>query len=113
MRGLAELIATMRRENADAAFAVDGPKGPREVAKGGAVVAARATGGVVVPMAGAVRSGIVLRRTWDRYAVAWPFTRVDVALGRPIEPTREGDVCGEVQRALCALNAATAGRVSV
>jgi hypothetical protein len=37
--------------------------------------------------------------------VAWPFTRVDVALGGPIEPERAGDVRAEVQAALAALNA--------
>jgi lysophospholipid acyltransferase (LPLAT)-like uncharacterized protein len=103
-RGLAALVDVMRREPIDAAFAVDGPRGPREVAKGGAIVAARATGAVVVPMAGAVRRGVVLRRAWDRFAVAWPFTCVDVALGCPIDPTSE-DAREEVQQALQALNA--------
>jgi hypothetical protein len=102
--GLAALVAAMRRERADSAFAVDGPRGPRGVAKAGAIVAARATGAVVVPMGGAVRRGVVLRRSWDQLAIAWPFTRVDVALGRPIEPT--GDALGEVDRAIRELNAA-------
>lgn len=103
--GLAAVVRAMRRERADAAFAVDGPRGPYGVAKGGAIVAARATGGVVVPMAGRVRRGFVLRRTWDRFALAWPFTRVDVALGPPIEPGLHGaDARGEVERALIELN---------
>lgn len=106
-RGLAAMVDLMRREPVDAAFAVDGPRGPREVAKGGAIVAARATGAVVVPMAGAVRRGVVLGRAWDRFAVAWPFTRVDVALGCPIDPAAEG-AREEVQRALLALNASLA-----
>jgi lysophospholipid acyltransferase (LPLAT)-like uncharacterized protein len=106
-RGLAALVAAMRRERADSAFAVDGPRGPRGVAKAGAIVAARATGAVVVPMGGAVRRGVVLRRSWDQLAIAWPFTRVDVTLGRPIEPT--GDVLGEVDRAIRELNAALMG----
>ncbi len=38
------------------------------------------------PMAGIVHRGIVLRRAWDRFAIAWPFTRVDVALGRSGRP---------------------------
>ena len=106
-RGLAALVAAMRRERADSAFAVDGPRGPRGVAKAGAIVAARATGAVVVPMGGAVRRGVVLRRSWDQLAIAWPFTRVDVTLGRPIEPT--GDVLGEVDRAIRELNGALIG----
>jgi lysophospholipid acyltransferase (LPLAT)-like uncharacterized protein len=103
-RGLSALVDVMRQEPIDAAFAVDGPRGPREVAKGGAIVAARAAGAVVVPMAGAVRRGLVLGRAWDRFALAWPFTRVDVALGCPIEPTSEG-AREEMQRSLQALNA--------
>jgi lysophospholipid acyltransferase (LPLAT)-like uncharacterized protein len=101
-RGLAALVRAMRRDRADAAFAVDGPRGPRGVVKGGAVVAARASGGVVVPMASAVRSGVVLRRTWDQFAIAWPFTRVEVALGRPIDPSAP-DAVAQVQGALAQL----------
>jgi lysophospholipid acyltransferase (LPLAT)-like uncharacterized protein len=86
VRGLAALVRVMRRDGADAAFAVDGPKGPYGVAKGGALSAARATGGVLVPMGSAVERGIVLERAWDRFAIAWPFSRVTVRLGAPIEP---------------------------
>ena len=94
-RGLASLVRMMKRDGVDAAFAVDGPRGPRGVVKGGAVVAARAAGAVLVPMAGAVRRGIVLRRAWDRFAIAWPFTRVrrrarlpDRSSGRRRRPVR-------------------------
>ena len=80
----------MRREGADAAFAVDGPRGPYGVVKGGAVAAAQAVGGVLVPMGGAIERGIVLRRAWDQFGLAWPFSRVTVRLGAPIEPEGEG-----------------------
>jgi lysophospholipid acyltransferase (LPLAT)-like uncharacterized protein len=103
-RGLAALVGVMRREHADAAFAVDGPRGPMGIVKEGALVAARATGGVVVPVAGAVRRGIVLARTWDRFAIAWPFTRVEITLGKPIEPN-SSDALQRVQQALTKLNA--------
>lgn len=98
-RGLAALVRAMKRERADAAFAVDGPRGPYGVAKQGAIVAARATGAVVVPIAGIVRRGIVLDRAWDRFVVAWPFTPVDVVLGAPIEPTAD-DARLELENAL-------------
>jgi lysophospholipid acyltransferase (LPLAT)-like uncharacterized protein len=102
-RGLAALVRAVRRENADAAFAVDGPRGPRGIVKGGVVAAARATGAVVVPMAGRVRRGFVFGRAWDRFALAWPFTRVDVSLGHPIEP-RAPDARGAIERALLDLD---------
>jgi hypothetical protein len=105
-RGLTALVRTMRRWRADAAFAVDGPRGPYGVAKGGAIVAARATGAVVVPMAGAVRRGVVFERAWDRFALAWPFSRVDVALGAPIDPGAGAEQArSDLERALVQLNA--------
>ncbi|MGA2448137.1 MAG: DUF374 domain-containing protein [Polyangiaceae bacterium] len=89
--GLAAVVRAMRRSGADAAFAVDGPRGPRGVAKAGAVVAAQLTGGVMVPMAAAVRRGLVLTKTWDGFAIAWPFSVVDVALGAPLDPKSLAD----------------------
>jgi lysophospholipid acyltransferase (LPLAT)-like uncharacterized protein len=106
-RGLAALVRTMKREGSDAAFAVDGPRGPRGVVKSGAVVAARLAGAVIVPMSGLVRRGVVLHRAWDRFAIAWPFTRVDVVLGGPVDPHR-GDARREVELALDTLNATPA-----
>jgi lysophospholipid acyltransferase (LPLAT)-like uncharacterized protein len=112
-RGLAQLVRAMKRDAADAAFAVDGPRGPRGVVKEGAVVAARASRGVVVPVTGSVRHGIVLGTTWDRFLVAWPFTRVDVVLGAPIDPARVVDARGKVEEALALLNAGDAARARV
>jgi lysophospholipid acyltransferase (LPLAT)-like uncharacterized protein len=103
VRGLAALVRTMRRDRADAAFAVDGPRGPRGQVKAGAVAAAQATGAVLVPMTGRVHRGMVFRRAWDRFALAWPFTRVDVVLGAPIDPGSR-DARGEVEQSLTTLN---------
>jgi lysophospholipid acyltransferase (LPLAT)-like uncharacterized protein len=102
-RGLSALVRAMR-QGADAAFAVDGPRGPRGVVKGGAVVAARAAGAVLVPVAGIVHRGIVLRRAWDRFAIAWPFTRVDVTLGDPVDPRTAPDARAQVEASLMQLN---------
>jgi lysophospholipid acyltransferase (LPLAT)-like uncharacterized protein len=84
-RGLAALVRCMRA-GSDGAFAVDGPRGPYGMVKGGAIVAARASGGVLVPMGGGITRGVVFHRAWDRFRVAWPFTRVTVTLGAPLDP---------------------------
>jgi len=84
-RGLVGIVRKLR-EGMDAAFAVDGPKGPRGVVKGGVVTAARASGAWLVPVGGAIERGFVLDRAWDRYAVAWPFSRVHVVMAAPIDP---------------------------
>jgi hypothetical protein len=85
-RGLAGIVRAMKRQGVDAAFAVDGPRGPRRVAKEGALLAARASSGVLVPMGAAAPHGLTLTRAWDRFVVAWPFSRVAVKLGAPIDP---------------------------
>jgi len=112
-RGLAQLVRAMKRDGSDAAFAVDGPRGPIGVVKEGAVVAARATGAVVVPVTGAVRHGLVLRRTWDRFVIAWPFTEVAVLLGAPIDPQGVMDARGQIERSLLQLNSGDAPAVGV
>lgn len=83
-RALAALVRSVRR-GLDAAFAVDGPKGPAGVVKPGVILAARRTGGVVVPIATSARWAIRVRRAWDRYLVPLPFSRVVVLRGEPIE----------------------------
>lgn len=88
VRGLAALIRRLRSKE-DAAFAVDGPRGPRGAAKPGAVVAARATSALLVPMGSAMESGRRLERAWDRFELPRPFSRVVVVLGAPLEPSDE------------------------
>jgi lysophospholipid acyltransferase (LPLAT)-like uncharacterized protein len=88
--GLKAIVRRLRR-GVDAAFAVDGPKGPRGVVRSesggvGAALAARLAGGLVVPMASACSSFRVLSRAWDRFELPLPFSRVVVVLGPPIEP---------------------------
>jgi lysophospholipid acyltransferase (LPLAT)-like uncharacterized protein len=89
-RGLASLVRAMRARRADAAFAVDGPRGPYGVAKPGAVLAAKKAGAWLVPMGSASARGVVLSRAWDRFVLAWPFSRVSVVLGAPIDPAVHG-----------------------
>jgi lysophospholipid acyltransferase (LPLAT)-like uncharacterized protein len=68
----------MRRDTEEGwtvAFTIDGPRGPRYVAKPGPVLLARATG---VPMSVfhmAVERAWVLN-TWDQFVVPKPFSRV-------------------------------------
>ncbi len=106
-RGLAALVRRMKRERLDAAFAVDGPRGPYGKVKEGAISAARATGAVLVPMGSHAPNAIVLARAWDRFALALPFTRVTVTLGAPILPEAD-DARARLEEAIVAANYASA-----
>lgn len=64
------------------AFTPDGPRGPRQRMKPGALVAARLTGMPVVPLAaGTDRAWWI--ESWDRFLVPKPFAQVRVAYGEP------------------------------
>ena len=83
-RGLATIVRKMRKSLDDAAFAVDGPRGPLGTVHEGAIVAAARGRGCVVPMASAARAKKVLARAWDRFEIPLPFTRVVIVLGAPL-----------------------------
>lgn len=95
MRGLRELVRRLDGSH-DAAFAVDGPRGPLHEVKPGARAAARLAGARLVPLAAAASRARVLRRTWDRFEVPLPFSRVAVVLGAPLDAA----VCDERALAL-------------
>ncbi len=83
VRALVEMIRWMRRGVA-MAFTVDGPKGPRYVAKMGAVVLAKKTGNPIVPfIVECDRHWTV--GSWDRLQIPRPFTRANFLIGEPIE----------------------------
>lgn len=106
-RGLVALVRRAEQEGLDAAFAVDGPRGPYGSVKPGVFYAARRLGGVVVPMGSAttIDRRWIFARAWDRFALAWPFSKVAVVLGEPLSvtaPTADGaDV---LQRAVVSAN---------
>ena len=68
-----------------AGFTLDGPRGPRRVAKSGIAILAARTGLPVVPMAYAV-SRCKRLRSWDRFPVPMPGARVLCAYAPPIAP---------------------------
>lgn len=84
--GVRSLARTMRNEAVDGMFAVDGPRGPYGKAKAGAISAAKLTGARLVPVGAAMAHGHLFARAWDKFLLPWPFTRVAVVLGEPIEP---------------------------
>ena len=81
--GLKSLIGALRG-GADAAFAVDGPRGPVGVAKPGAILAARAAGAAIVPIAVRASRRWVFAKAWDGYALPVPFAAVEIVRGGAI-----------------------------
>jgi len=66
-------------------FTLDGPLGPRRVAKPGVAILSARTGAPVIPHAFAVTPCWRLN-SWDRLPVPKPFSRIVCAYGAPIPP---------------------------
>lgn len=78
---LRQLVRELR-SGRSLAITPDGPQGPRERFKPGALQAARISGAPVIPvMAASDRAWWV--EGWDRFLVPKPFARVRVQVGRP------------------------------
>ncbi len=68
----------------------DGPRGPRMRAAGGAVDIARLSGVPILPGAFAASRRRVLG-SWDRFVLAWPFSRGVYVWGAPIVVPKDAD----------------------
>lgn len=83
---LRELVGYLRAGRS-LAITPDGPRGPREVMKPGALLAAQLAGAPIIPAAGGA-SRAWWFGGWDRFLIPQPFARVRLAYGAPIEVPR-------------------------
>lgn len=83
LRGLA-VMARRLEEGVDCAFTIDGPRGPRYVAKPGPVMLARKTGCPVLVFHIGVSRGKTFEKTWDHFLLPAPFARAVILFSEPI-----------------------------
>jgi lysophospholipid acyltransferase (LPLAT)-like uncharacterized protein len=76
------LYRAIAKHASSALILPDGPRGPRHVAKPGAVLLAQFAQVPIVPLAFAADRGVGLR-SWDRMEVPRPAARVVVTIGEP------------------------------
>lgn len=81
-RALAEMAREIRKGH-DAAFTIDGPRGPRYVAKQGPVLLAMKTGAAIFCFHISMKHRIQLK-SWDEFQIPMPFTRALVLKAEPI-----------------------------
>ena len=92
-RALAEMAQCLA-SGFEAAFTIDGPRGPALVAKPGAVTLARHSGQPILPFHVAI-SKVAELPSWDRLQIPAPFARAEVLIGEPIYVRRDAPA-GEV-----------------
>ncbi|HBE82693.1 MAG TPA: hypothetical protein DDW24_07920, partial [Blastocatellia bacterium] len=79
---LVEMIRLMK-QGLPMGFTVDGPKGPRYVAKSGACLLAKKTGNPLMPFVIECEDYWTLK-SWDRLQIPKPFTKANLIIGEPI-----------------------------
>lgn len=71
-------------------FTIDGPRGPRYVAKPGPVLLAKKTGLPLLTLHAGMRNAWVLR-SWDAFLIPKPFSTVLIRMGRMIPVPADAD----------------------
>jgi lysophospholipid acyltransferase (LPLAT)-like uncharacterized protein len=82
LRALAQLVREIK-DGKDAGFTVDGPRGPRYVAKQGPVLLGFKTGAAVFCFHVSVKHKIQLN-SWDRFQIPLPFTSAVLLQAPPL-----------------------------
>jgi lysophospholipid acyltransferase (LPLAT)-like uncharacterized protein len=87
-------LATMRQamaRNQLMALAPDGPRGPYHQIKPGLIRLSGEFDLTLLPASVAAHPRLVLKHRWDRMEVPWPYARVSLAFGAPLEIPRDLD----------------------
>ena len=82
-RALRDFYETIVKQEISPAITPDGPRGPVHEFKPGAVLLSQLTGRPIVPVSVAA-SHTWRFRTWDRFELPLPFSRVVLAYGEPV-----------------------------
>jgi lysophospholipid acyltransferase (LPLAT)-like uncharacterized protein len=103
-------MTRLMRAGCPTAFTIDGPKGPRYIAKMGAVLLAKKTGQPILPFTITAQRFWESKKSWDRFQVPLPFSRARVDIAPPISVAPDTDDEGlemkrsELQAALDVIN---------
>jgi lysophospholipid acyltransferase (LPLAT)-like uncharacterized protein len=89
-RALVEMVRCLRRGR-DTAFTIDGPRGPRFVAKPGAVMLSRTTGAAILCFHISLAHAHVFQNSWDHHQIPLPFSRAAVFIAPPIVVSHDAD----------------------
>jgi len=87
---IVEMVRLMRA-GSPGGFTIDGPKGPRHVAKMGAVLLAKKTGQPIMPFGAMPMKRWTINNSWDQTEVPKPFSRALLSIAPPIYVPADAD----------------------
>lgn len=103
-RAMLDMVRRVKRERCSLGITPDGPKGPREKVKPGAVQLAKKTGLPLLPVCYATRHHW-RADSWDRFYIPMPFTRGVFVFGDYVHVKENEDLTAAVQRLQQAMDA--------
>jgi lysophospholipid acyltransferase (LPLAT)-like uncharacterized protein len=71
------------------ATVLDGPRGPRCIAKNGMIRLAMVTGVPLIPIMVSAHPALTIHMAWDKTLIPLPFSKVVVMYGEPWRPARQ------------------------
>jgi len=81
-------LTTAARRGYNLGLTPDGPRGPARIAQDGVIAMAQLTGFPIVPFTCEIGWKFRLK-SWDRFQIPFPFTRVDFIFAEPIRVPRD------------------------
>ena len=106
VRSLLELIKKVK-EGYSVGTPVDGPKGPVYEVKSGMIYLAQKSGKKMVPLGGAYSNSWTFNKTWDKFQLPKPFSKVVLVYGEPYEIPKDADMdfeCAKLKRLINEVN---------
>ncbi|MFV0349637.1 MAG: lysophospholipid acyltransferase family protein [Halodesulfovibrio sp.] len=83
VKALLQVSKAMQRDRISGCITVDGPRGPRHKVKEGAVFVANRANAPIVPLRIHMSSSFKFKKSWDKFQVPVPFSKVHLAFGEP------------------------------
>jgi lysophospholipid acyltransferase (LPLAT)-like uncharacterized protein len=78
-----KLLNSIKDDNAEVLITADGPKGPLKQIKDGTILLAQKTNSVLVPIGWHSSRLKIFAKTWDKFKVPHPFSKIIYAYGEP------------------------------
>ncbi|MEZ0575031.1 lysophospholipid acyltransferase family protein [Halodesulfovibrio aestuarii] len=85
VKALLRVARTMKTSGHIGCITIDGPRGPRHVAKEGAVFIAHRSNAKIVPVRIAMSKTYIFKKAWDQFQVPLPFSKVKIIFGEPYD----------------------------
>ncbi|MCB0035540.1 MAG: hypothetical protein KDE51_16020 [Anaerolineales bacterium] len=105
-RKFAALVRTLKKEKGYNCLFPDGPAGRSYEPKPGIIYLAQKTGAPLLPVSAYVRQAYEIKR-WDAYVIPYPFSHIEVVVGKPLYLPQDVDRDSLKERVINAIHQVT------